>query len=137
MKLTAALFFTAALCLVNGGPALAADETQIFGTDRGAVRITPIYHATAMITAGRDVIYIDPAKPAKHFFLATDGGDLILCDLSPKGYREVSRPHLLDPTNSDGGRPALWCNPTYAHRSVYWRNDKELIRVSLDGDRRN
>src|SRR5882757_3314855 len=72
MKLTTALLFTAALCL----PALAADETQIFATDRGAVRITPIYHATAMITAGRDILYIDPAKPAK-----IDGrgpGDLIL-----------------------------------------------------------
>ena len=61
MKLTAALFFTAALCL----PALAADQTQIFGTERSAVRVTPIYHATAMIQAGRDIIYIDPAKPAK------------------------------------------------------------------------
>ena len=61
MKLTAALFFTAALCL----PALAADQTQTFSTERSAVRITPIYHATALITAARDVIYIDPAKPAK------------------------------------------------------------------------
>ena len=66
MRLTAALFFTAALCLINGsGAALAADETQIFVTERSAVRITPIYHATAMIQAGRDIIYIDPAKPAK------------------------------------------------------------------------
>ena len=66
MRLTAALFFTAALCLGSGsGAALAADETQIFGTERSAVRITPIYHATAMIQAGRDIIYIDPAKPAK------------------------------------------------------------------------
>ena len=65
MRLTAALFFTAALCLCGSGAALAADETQIFGTERSAVRITPIYHATAMIQVGRDIIYIDPAKPAK------------------------------------------------------------------------
>lgn len=65
MKLTAALFLTAALCLCGSGAALAADETQIFGTERSAVRITPIYHATAMIQVGRDIIYIDPAKPAK------------------------------------------------------------------------
>ena len=61
MKLTTALLFTAALYV----PALAADQTQVFSTDRSAVRITPIYHATAMITAARDTIYIDPAKPAK------------------------------------------------------------------------
>jgi hypothetical protein len=69
-------------------------------------------------------------KPAKHFFLATDGGDLILCDLSPKGYTELSRAHLLDPTNR-AGRPVLWCHPAYAHGSVYWRNDKEVVRVQL------
>jgi L-ascorbate metabolism protein UlaG (beta-lactamase superfamily) len=67
-----ALAFLAALAM----PALAADQTQMFGTETLMVRITPIYHAAAKITAGRDIIYIDPAKPAK-----IDGmgpGDLIL-----------------------------------------------------------
>src|ERR1700753_546000 len=68
----AALAFLAALA----APALAADQTQPFPTQTQVVRITPIYHAAAKITAGRDIIYIDPAKPAK-----IDGmgpGDLIL-----------------------------------------------------------
>jgi L-ascorbate metabolism protein UlaG (beta-lactamase superfamily) len=77
MKLHAALFFTAALgTAFLVGPALAADQTQSFPTKAGAVQITPIYHAAAKITAGKDTIYIDPAKPAK-----IDGlppGDLIL-----------------------------------------------------------
>jgi hypothetical protein len=71
MKLALAVF-AAALAI----PALAADQTQVFPTQTLTVRITPIYHATARITAGRDVMYIDPAKPAK-----IDGmgpGDLIL-----------------------------------------------------------
>lgn len=38
--------------------------TQTFKTSAGAVEITPIYHATAMIKAGNDTIYIDPAPPA-------------------------------------------------------------------------
>ncbi|HEY0266112.1 MAG TPA: MBL fold metallo-hydrolase [Rhizomicrobium sp.] len=59
MKTTIALFFYAALA------APAADQTQTFATATQAVRITPIYHATAKITAGRDTIVIDPAKPAK------------------------------------------------------------------------
>src|SRR5437763_16200511 len=59
MKL--ALLFTAALCL----PAAAADQTQIFSTQASALRITPIYHATVKIQAGQDIIYLDPAKPAK------------------------------------------------------------------------
>ena len=72
MTMKLAIVFAAALAL----PALAADQTQNFATDTLMVRITPIWHATAKITAGRDVIYIDPAKPAK-----IDGmgpGDLIL-----------------------------------------------------------
>lgn len=56
-------------------PAAAAPAQQ-FPTAAGPVTITPIYHAAAMIQAGNDRIYIDPAKPAK-----IDGlppGDLIL-----------------------------------------------------------
>jgi L-ascorbate metabolism protein UlaG (beta-lactamase superfamily) len=41
-----------------------ARETQTFATSAGAVKITPIYHAAALIEAGGKVIYIDPAKPA-------------------------------------------------------------------------
>ena len=77
MKLHAALFFTAALALpILAFPAMAVAQTQSFPTSAGAVQITPIYHATARITAGGDTIYIDPAKPAK-----VEGGpkaDLIL-----------------------------------------------------------
>lgn len=52
-----------AALLLTAAPVLA--QTQVFPTGIGAVRITPIYHATAMIQMGRDIIYIDPAKPAK------------------------------------------------------------------------
>ena len=37
---------------------------QTFATAAGVVKITPIYHATAMIQVGGDTIYIDPAPPA-------------------------------------------------------------------------
>src|ERR1044071_8670389 len=72
MKLHAALFFAATLAF----PTLAMAQVQSFSTSAGKVEITPIYHATAKITAGGDTIYIDPAKPAK-----VEGGakaDLIL-----------------------------------------------------------
>src|SRR6516164_3983828 len=61
MKIAAVLLVTAAL--TTG--AFAADQTQTFSTSAGPVKITPIYHATAKITAGKDVIVIDPAPPAK------------------------------------------------------------------------
>ena len=67
------------------------------------------------------------------FVLANEHGDLMLADLTPQGYTEVSRAHLLDPTNADAGRPVLWSHPAYANGSVYWRNDKELVCASLRG----
>src|SRR5579863_8662259 len=61
MKTALAFLFTAAVA----STAFAADQTQTFATSAGPVKITPIYHATAKIAAGNDVIVIDPAPPAK------------------------------------------------------------------------
>ena len=65
------------------------------------------------------------------FFIANEHGELIIARLTPKGYEELSRAKLLEPTNRDAGRPVVWCHPAYANRAVYWRNDKELVCVSL------
>lgn len=70
-------------------------------------------------------------KQGDRFFLFNEQGDLIIARLSPAGYEEISRAHLLDPTNSDPGRKVVWSHPAFAQRSVFARNDKELIRVSL------
>jgi outer membrane protein assembly factor BamB len=70
-------------------------------------------------------------KNGDRFFLANEKGDLIIAKLSPKGYEEISRTHLLDPTNTDPGRPVVWSHPAFANRSVFARNDRELLCVSL------
>ena len=70
-------------------------------------------------------------KHADRFFLFNEKGDLIIARLTPKGYEEISRAHLLDPTNHDPGRDVVWSHPAFANRSVYARNDKEIICVSL------
>jgi outer membrane protein assembly factor BamB len=64
-------------------------------------------------------------------FITNELGDLIVAKISSKGYEEVSRAHLLEPVNKDAGRPVVWSCPAYANKSMYWRNDKELICVSL------
>jgi L-ascorbate metabolism protein UlaG (beta-lactamase superfamily) len=72
-----ALFRLAAVLASAALPALAAPgPVQTFASFAGPVKITPIYHAAAMIEAGNDRIYIDPAKPANIAGLAP--GDLIL-----------------------------------------------------------
>lgn len=68
------------------------------------------------------------------FFLFNEKGDLIIARLSPEGYEEISRAHLLEPTNTMPGRPVVWSHPAYANRSMYARNDKELVCVSLAAD---
>ena len=69
-------------------------------------------------------------------FLFNEKGDLIIARLTPEGYQETSRAHLIDPTNMDPGRPVVWCQPAFANRSVYVRNDKELVCVSLAAETR-
>jgi len=62
---------------VTALPALAVlPPAQTFPTSAGTVTITPIYHAAAMIQAGNDRIYIDPAKPSD--ITGLPPGDLIL-----------------------------------------------------------
>jgi len=65
------------------------------------------------------------------FLLPNEHGDLILADLTRRGYAEIARTHLLDPTNADAGRPALWSHPAFAGGCLFWRNDRELICVPL------
>jgi outer membrane protein assembly factor BamB len=70
-------------------------------------------------------------KNGDRFFLPTEKGDLIIAKLSPKGYEEISRAHLLAPTSTAWGREIVWSHPAFANHSVYARNDKEIICVSL------
>ncbi len=70
------------------------------------------------------------------FFLWNEKGDLIIANLTPKGYEEIDRARLLDATGRAGmrGRPydsVLWSHPAFANRCMLARNDKEIIRVSL------
>lgn len=64
-------------------------------------------------------------------FLFNESGELILARLSSKGYDEISRFRLLEPTNSSFDRPVVWSHPAFAQRCVFARNDKELICASL------
>jgi outer membrane protein assembly factor BamB len=70
-------------------------------------------------------------KNGDRYFLFNEKGDLIIARLSPQGYEEVSRAHLLDPTSAGFGRDVLWTHPAFANKSAYTRNDKEIICVSL------
>jgi len=64
-------------------------------------------------------------------FIHNEQGDLIIARLSPAGYEEVSRAKLVEPTREVNRRMTIWSHPAFAMKSVFARNDKELVRVSL------
>src|SRR5947207_5216046 len=70
-------------------------------------------------------------KNGDRYFLFNEKGDLISAQLTPEQYEEISRAHLLEPTNTDPARPVVWSHPDFANHRVYARHDEELFRVSL------
>ncbi len=70
-------------------------------------------------------------KHRDRFFLVNDLGDVIIARLTPEGYDEVSRARLIEPTHRVAGRLLVWSHPAFANRSIYLRNDREIICYSL------
>ncbi len=58
-------------------------------------------------------------------------GDIIFAKLAHAGYHELSRAKMIEPTQPINRRMTVWSHPAYAMRSVFARNDGELIRVNL------
>ena len=65
------------------------------------------------------------------FFIHNEQGDLIIAELTPAGYKELSRAKLVAPTREVIGRMTIWSHPAFAMQSVFARNDKEIVRVNL------
>ena len=92
-----------------------------------------VWETLQATTSGEPVRWANAfiVKNGNGFFLFNEKGDLIIAQFSPRGYEEISRAHLLEPTGSAAGRPVLWSHPAFANRRVYARNDKEVICVDL------
>ena len=69
-------------------------------------------------------------------FINNDRGELIIADLTPDGWHEISRTPLITPDNKRGGRRELgavnWVHPAYANKHIITRNEQEIISASLD-----
>ena len=93
-------------------------------------RVWETFRAT---TAGDPVRWANAflVKNGDRFFLFNEKGDLIIARLTPAGYQEISRAHLLEPTNKNCGRLVVWSHPAFANRCCYVRNDKEIVCADL------
>jgi outer membrane protein assembly factor BamB len=70
-------------------------------------------------------------KNGDRYFLFAETGHLIIAELTPKGYKEISRAKVIEPSNSAFGRRVVWSHPAFANKCAYIRNDREIICVSL------
>jgi len=93
-------------------------------------RVWETFEAT---TGGKEVRWANAflIKNGDRYFLPNEKGDLIIARLAPSGYHEISRTHLLEPTNTAAGRDVVWSHPAFANKSIYARNDKEIVCASL------
>jgi hypothetical protein len=95
----------------------ASTGKQVWESDKATGRKTG---ASIHLTANGDSV-----------LLFTDEGELIRARLTARGYEEVSRVAVLEPTFPFGGRKVAWSPPAYADRHIFARNGKELICASL------
>ena len=70
---------------------------------------------------------------ASKIWMFNERGELIIARLSPKGYDEISRAKLIEPTRVQlpqrGG--VCWTHPAFADQHVFARNDEEIVCASL------
>jgi outer membrane protein assembly factor BamB len=76
---------------------------------------------------------IHMVRNGKRIWMFNDLGELIIGELSPKGFKEISRAKLISPTRVQLARRSgvCWAHPAYAGRHVFARNDKEIICANL------
>jgi len=90
---------------------------------------------TNAVTNLRQGACVHPTLNGSSWLLFTDQGDLVRAELTPAGYRELGRTHLIEPTSPLFEKKFAWSAPAFANRNIYVRNDRELRCYSLAGNR--
>ena len=80
-------------------------------------------------TAGSETAFL--VKNGSRYWMFTEKGELVIGKLSPKGYEEIDRSKVIEPTNLAFRRPVVWCAPAFANKRMYVRNDNKLVCVDL------
>jgi outer membrane protein assembly factor BamB len=64
-------------------------------------------------------------------WMFNEQGELLITELSPDGFKEISRAKLIEPTKKQLPRGVCWSHPAFANKHVFIRNDKQLICADL------
>jgi outer membrane protein assembly factor BamB len=105
-------------------------EFRCLKADTGE-RVWETFAPTSGKSARWGNVFIVDHFDSENSFLFSETGDLIIAKLTPGKYTELSRAHLLDATDRQPNRSVVWSHPAFANKSVYARNDKEIVSVSL------
>ncbi len=66
-------------------------------------------------------------------WITTEKGEIVIARLTPRGFERVSSARFLTAETALRGRdhPIAWSHPAYAHRSLFARNDSQLVCIPL------
>jgi outer membrane protein assembly factor BamB len=119
------------------------EDGVLYGVDQpGQFRAVKIDTGEQLWQSWRPVTGKDDSRPVYcgtafvvnnggRYFIFNEKGELVIARLSPKGYEEIDRAKLLEPTGVAQGRSVVWSHPAFAHRCCFVRNDNEIVAVSL------
>jgi len=134
-----------ALYSANPTPVIVGDT--MYGADVDTSNLTAValkdgerLWATTLPTVGEEgsrvrhgTVFLTRHGPSGRFYLFNEVGELIIAELSPEGYKELSKAKVIEPTNEAFDRKVVWSSPAFAMKSAFVRNDRELVRVDLAG----
>jgi len=75
--------------------------------------------------------FITRHTPSGNYFLFGETGNLSLAKMDRAGYHSLGSVNIVKPTTNAFGRDVVWSHPAYANRTVYLRNDKEIVAVDI------
>ncbi|MBM3964519.1 MAG: dehydrogenase [Planctomycetes bacterium] len=82
---------------------------------------------------------IHMVREADRVWMFNERGELMITKLSREGLQILSRSQLLEPTRDQLGQRGgvCWSHPAFAEKSIFARNDRRLVRVSLNATQPN
>lgn len=80
---------------------------------------------------GTGTAFIIRPKGEDRYLMFTELGDLVLGTMTPKGFTELDRTHVIEPTGVAFGRRVVWSAPAHNGTKIYIRNDKEVACYDL------
>ena len=118
-------------------------DGHIYGThNRGELRCLELLsgkqvwesHEPVKLNRFATLHIVAQGDTGQRVWIFNEHGELIIADLSPDGYKQISRGKLLPPTKP--GLPSriggvTWAHPAFANKHVLARNDRRLVCADL------